>query len=240
MAVRQILTTHYEGLSTDDKPTGVIFGTTFRETDTRAMYITYDGTNWVVADRRVRIVNEDGTFVDVPGEFDTLEAVLSDMLDNVAVLHHHRHSRTRVYPQNVGNAITLISDAAANTFGSWTEIIPINTIDFIYEVIGLIIEAVDAASTYFIQLGYSIADGSDPTTAQILGERRNKIVTVPIARASELLHFYSMECPANAKLWGRLKTASTNTDEAEISVIAIRHKEITNPIAHLETWPWST
>jgi len=69
MTVRQILAKHYEGLSTDAKPTGVIAGTTFEETDTRANYVTYDGTAWVVADERGRLTNEDGTFVDLLGEF---------------------------------------------------------------------------------------------------------------------------------------------------------------------------
>jgi len=70
MAVRQILTKYYEGLSTDDKPTGVIRGTIFVETDTRAAYVSTDGNNWIVADERGRLTNEDGTFVDIPGEFD--------------------------------------------------------------------------------------------------------------------------------------------------------------------------
>ena len=77
MAVTKLLIKQYEGLSTDDKPTGVIAGTTFRETDTRATYITYDGTNWIVADKRVRIVNEDGSFLDLPQEFDDLIAALA-------------------------------------------------------------------------------------------------------------------------------------------------------------------
>ena len=77
MAVKQVLTKYYEGLSTDDKPTGVLIRTVFRETDTRATYITYDGTNWEVADRRVRITEEDGTFVDIPREFDDLETALA-------------------------------------------------------------------------------------------------------------------------------------------------------------------
>ena len=72
MTVSQVLTKHYEGLSTDDKPVGVAAGTTFRETDTQAMFITYDGTNWVVSDECVRLTNEDGSFVDLPGEFDSL------------------------------------------------------------------------------------------------------------------------------------------------------------------------
>lgn len=167
-------------------------------------------------------------------------AVLDDAIDNVAVLEHHIHSRTRVYPQNIGTTITLAANAAANTFGAWTEILPINTIDFMYMVIGLVIEAVDAATSYLIELGYSITDGDDPTTAQIVGERRIRLVTVPIARATEALDYMASHCPANAKLWGRLKTASTNADEAEVSVVIIRHQDITNEIAHLATWPWST
>ena len=76
MTVKQILDKHYEGLSTDVKPVGVIIGTTFRETDTRANHITHDGTNWVVADERVRLTNEDGTFVDLPGEFAAVVAAI--------------------------------------------------------------------------------------------------------------------------------------------------------------------
>ena len=76
MTVKQVLTKQWEGLSTDTKPTGVIAGTMFRETDTRAVYITYDGTNWRVADERIRLANEDGTYVDIPGEFDTLIAAI--------------------------------------------------------------------------------------------------------------------------------------------------------------------
>ena len=179
------------------------------------------------------------------GYLDELKAAnlpsdVDDTLYNVSVLQHHMHSRTRVYPQDVGATITLAAHATANTFGDWTQIIPITTIGFEYKVIGLVIEQVNAVTTYFVQLGFSIVDGSDPTTAQILGERRIKLVTVPIAKATELLEFYSKECPANAKLWGRLKTASVAADEAEVSVAVMRHLEITNPLAHLTTWPWAT
>jgi len=169
-----------------------------------------------------------------------LPSDVDDLLYNIAVLFHHIHSRIRAYPQDVTSTITLVSNAAANTFGSWTEIIPINIVDFQYMTEGIVIEQVDAATIYFIQIGYSIVDGSDPTTAQILGERRIRLVTVPIARATEILELKASHCPANAKLWGRLKTASTNADEAEISVVVIRHTHITNHIEHLTTWPWST
>lgn len=163
---------------------------------------------------------------------------LTDILYNEAVLHHHKHSRMRVYPQDVRLTASLVA-GAANTFGSWIPIIPITTVDFCYEVVGLVIEAADAATTYFVQLGFSIVDGDDPTDAQIIGERRTLLPT-PINKATELLDFYSDECPANAKLWGRVKTKAGGSETIEVSVGVIRHIEITNPIAHLVTWPWST
>ena len=76
MAVRQILAKYYEGLSGDVKPTGVLRGSTFMETDTRAAYVSTDGTNWIVDDERIRLSNEDGTFVDIPGEFDATIAAI--------------------------------------------------------------------------------------------------------------------------------------------------------------------
>lgn len=160
-----------------------------------------------------------------------------EVLDDIAVLHHHEHSRMRVYPQDVRNVASLVA-AGANTFGSWIEIIPINTVDFEYEVVGLVIEAADAATTYLVQMGFSITD-TDPLTPQILGERRTLLPT-PINKATELLEFYSKECPANAKLWGRVKTKAGGSETLQVSVGLIRHMEVAYPIAHLTTWPFST
>ena len=44
----------YVGLSTDSKPTSVRVGSIFHEYNTRANYITYDGTNWVVLDSDIK------------------------------------------------------------------------------------------------------------------------------------------------------------------------------------------
>jgi len=85
MAVIQIVEKYYEGLSTDVKPTGVIAGSIFRETNTRATYITYDGTNWEVADQRIRLVTEAGLYIDIPGEFDSVIEALEGLGDTVAL-----------------------------------------------------------------------------------------------------------------------------------------------------------
>jgi len=164
---------------------------------------------------------------------------ITDTIANIAVLEHREHSRCRVYPQSISSTITLAANATANTFGSWTEIIPLETIAFAYEPVGMVIEKANAATSYLVQLGYSIAAGSDPTTAQILGERRTLLPT-PVTKATELFDFYSQDCPANAKLWGRVKSASSAADELEVSVVVTRHQEISNPIAPLATWPWAT
>ena len=165
-------------------------------------------------------------------------ADVSDLLDNVAVENHHIHSRSRVYPQDVRLTITLAAFATANTFGSWTQIIPITTVGFMYMITGVVIEAANAATTYLFQLGYSITDGDEPTTAQIIGERRLLLPT-PVNKATELLEIHAAHCPANAKLWGRLKSASGAADELEISVKLIRHQDISNPVTQLATWPWT-
>jgi len=48
MAVKLMATIQrFVGLAADTKPTGVPVGSTFLEYDTRATFITYDGTNWV-------------------------------------------------------------------------------------------------------------------------------------------------------------------------------------------------
>jgi len=105
MAIIQILEKYYEGLSTDVKPTGVIAGSVFRETNTRATYTTYNGDDWVVADIRYRLVNEDGTYVDVPGEFETLVEAIEALGAIVAL------QATLVLVNTAVNAIKVKTDA---------------------------------------------------------------------------------------------------------------------------------
>ena len=211
MTVVQKLDKYYEGLAEDPKPTGVRPDSYFRETDTYLLWWTSDGDNWVLA---------------------------SNVMYNLAVLQHHLHSRMRVYPQDVQLTAALVA-ATADVFGDWAEIIPIDTVDFIYKVVGLVIESATAAGTYFIQIGFSTVAITEPTEAQRLGERRLYLPT-PIGKSPELLDFYSMECPANAKLWGRVKSKAGGSETLEVSVGLVRHLEITNPMVHLTTWPWST
>ncbi|GAH72851.1 unnamed protein product, partial [marine sediment metagenome] len=152
-------------------------------------------------------------------------------------VEHYNHSRSRVYPQDIRLVADLVA-GAANVFGDWTEIIPIDTVDFDYEATGFVIEEAADATTYLVQLGFSEVADTDPTTAQIAGERRTRL-PVPATKSTELLEIKSQNIPANAKLWGRVKSKAGGGETIGISVVVARHIEITNPIAKLITWPWA-
>jgi len=168
-----------------------------------------------------------------------LPSDVDDLLSNVAATAHHVDSRTRVYPQDVRNTISLTCAGVANTFGAWTQIVPIDTIGFCYKVVGVVVEETDAIATYCIQLGYSTDAGTDPTTAQIMGERRLRLIGAPLKLEKEILDIMSFDAPTNAKLWGRVKSSSGATDTVDVSVVIIRHVPVTNQAEPLATWPWA-
>ena len=54
MAVKKEATIHrYIGLAADTKPTGVPIGSTFLVYDSKALWVTHDGTNWVEKERGI-------------------------------------------------------------------------------------------------------------------------------------------------------------------------------------------
>jgi len=160
------------------------------------------------------------------------------VIHDLLTINHHWHSRWRVYPQVVSSSVPLIAGTPANTFGSWVQIIPIDTVPFIFDVVGLVIEQVDAVTIYHIQLGSSPTT-DPPGTNDETGERRLRIADVPIARATELLAVRGQNIPAKSSFWGRLKTASGDADTADISVVLSRHVEISDPIPKWgSAFPW--
>lgn len=158
------------------------------------------------------------------------------VIRDISVLQHHYHSRWRVYPQDVSSVAHLEAGTPANTFGDWVQIIPIDTIPFTYDVIGVVVDQINASTTYHIQLGYSTT-ADPPGENYETGERRAR-ATTPIARATELLAVHGQDIPANSSFWARLKTASGNADTADISVVLARHVEISDPIPKWDAFPW--
>ncbi|GAI80723.1 unnamed protein product, partial [marine sediment metagenome] len=159
------------------------------------------------------------------------------IISDISKLEHYQHSRWRVYPQVVSDTAHLVAGTPANTFGDWVQIVPIDIVPFHFDVIGVVVEEVDAVTTYHIQLGYSLTAAS-PGANYEAGERRFRIATLPIARGTELLDIRGQDTPANSSVWGRLKTASGATDTADISVVLSRHVEVSAPIPKWTAFPW--
>jgi len=168
-----------------------------------------------------------------------LPSDIDDLLSDTSVLDHKWESRTRVYPQSTIVTPQVTTALAADTFGSWVEIIPIDTVDFDYRLLEVEIEETNRAGVFLLQFGYSTVDGSDPTTAQIVGERRIKMVGTPLKLEQASKNIYGGHIPANAKLWARVKSSTGTVDILDISVILTRCLEVTNPIVQLTTWPWA-
>jgi len=169
-----------------------------------------------------------------------LPSDIDDLLSNLAKVYWHPDSRMRVYPRVPSATVQITAAAAADTWGNWTQVIPITTVDFGYHPVAVMVEQVGAAATYIIQFGYSTADGSDPTTAQIVGEQRFVALGTPLKTYYADLEFYGRDCPANSKLWARTMTETVNADTCDISITLTRHLEVTNPVAYLSTWPWAS
>lgn len=159
------------------------------------------------------------------------------MAEDIGIIDHYFHSRWRVYPQNVTSTVLITATAAANTFGSWARVIPIDTVPFDFHIVGMVVDSVSATTTYFIQVGYNTADAA-PGTNMESGERRFRVTTHPIARATEILEIRGQEIPANSTVWARLKTASGAADTANISLVLSRHVTVSKPVAIWPAFPW--
>ncbi len=169
-----------------------------------------------------------------------LGSTLEDVIYNKAVIHHYDDSRSRVYPQVPISLIQIATAAAADTFGAWTQVVPINTIGFGYSPVAVMVEQSGTAATYIIQFGYSEVDGSDPTTAQIRGEQRFVVIGTPLKTYHADLALLGGDCPPNSKLWARLMSETVNADTCDISIVVVRHYTVTDEIGHTATWPWAS
>ena len=165
---------------------------------------------------------------------------IDNLLYDTSILEHKWEARTRVYPQDTQVAPQITTAAVADTFGSWAEIIPIDTVDFTYRVVNLTVEQTNRAGTFLIQLGFSTVDGDDPTTAQIVGERRTSLIGTPLKLEQSSMEYMGGHIHTNAKLWGRVKSNTGTADTLDVSVIVTRCLQVSNPVIILTTWPWAS
>lgn len=104
--INQSIGTHYQGLSTDTKPTGVVLNSTFREYDTQTEWITYDGTNWVLKEPwgEVQATPTTNTLL---GRLNSMAGQLTSLIAAVAT-----NGITRISETLADNATTTLTDAS--------------------------------------------------------------------------------------------------------------------------------
>ena len=95
-------------------------------------------------------------------------AGIDDVDSDVVLVDQHSHARIRTYPRTTAAALLVnLTDGGANTFGAWTNILPIGTVTMPFYISGFDVE-VAPADTYMIQF----ASAAAPTDAEIIGEGR--------------------------------------------------------------------
>jgi len=102
------------GLSTDIKPTSVVIGSTFYAYDTELMYITPDGTNWVVKGALSEgfsgdiYENQNTASADTARRFETSSKKLRDVLIRVdTYAQYFGDSSNQRYEVGVGDVISF-------------------------------------------------------------------------------------------------------------------------------------
>lgn len=143
--------------------------------------------------------------------------------------------RWRIYPRLPSQAITLTTDAAADTYGLWTEVVPANIVPFDFVIIGVIIETISATGIYMIQFG-DCAGGTTPGVNAEQGEIRFRGVT-PIARSTEIISFGCRGISANRRVMARIMSDSGG-DNVTISVVIRRYEEVSEEIERWPAFPW--
>jgi len=166
-------------------------------------------------------------------DYQTLQDIAETRDDIAQFWYTEFQSRTRVYPQDISAPITLTPNAAANTFGAWTQIIPAGTVPFNYHVHTLQTMGASGADSFFIQLAINAA----PAGNQYLGEKAFALGAAGRARVD----FVSPTVPANTPIYGRVKTAAGNTTiNVSISVVrCLCTPDLMILLANKRTtWPW--
>ena len=143
--------------------------------------------------------------------------------------------RLRVYPRLPSETITLTTDAAADIYGDWTEVIPANLIPFVFTILGVIIETASASGIYVIQFA-DCAAGTLPGVNEEQGEVRHR-ATTPLPRSVETIGFGCREIAANRRVMARVMNDSGG-DNITISVTIRRYLEVSMEVTKWPAFPW--
>ena len=114
-----------------------------------------------------------------------------------------------VYPR-LANDVTGTGHADANTYGSWVELVPADTITEDHDFLGLHTEY-DQADEYFIQIGEG-AEGSEVA-------KDEDVLKIPTAGTVGILAFTKRRIKANTRISVRVATVGGGSKTAGLRYV---------------------
>lgn len=149
-------------------------------------------------------------------------------------LHADLESRMRVYPRTPGATIRLTPDAAADTWGVWTEVIPAGTVLFPFHIVGVLVEDQLAADTWIGQF----ACCATPTGSEYVGEWRLKLGALGNFFPTVPLSIKGRGLTSGRPIYGRVMSAAAAANWVDISINLTRHFLLEKSVTLWPTWPW--
>jgi len=154
-------------------------------------------------------------------------------LQDISISRHASlESRMRVYPRTAGAVVQLDPDAAADTWGDWTEVIPAGTVNFPFHIVGVLAENQEGADTWMGQF----ASSTTPTGSEYLGEWRIKLDGLANFFPTNFIPLQGLGIPARSPIYARVMSAAGG-NWVEISVTLTRHF-ILKSVPPWPNWPW--
>lgn len=163
----------------------------------------------------------------------TLEELVKVLQDIANFKHGDLESRMRVYPRTPSATIRLAPNAAADTWGDWTEVIPAGTVNFPFHIVGVLAENQQGADTWIGQFACS----ATPTGAEYMGEWRLKLGGLGNFFPTNFIPVKGAGLPIGCAVWGRVMSAAGN-NWVDISVTLTRHFPLEKSVTPWPTWPW--
>ncbi len=166
-----------------------------------------------------------------PRVLENIDKVLQDIATS---RHATLESRMRVYPRTPGATIRLTPDAAADTWGDWTQVIPAGTVRFPFHIVGVLIEDQLAADTWIGEFACT----ATPTGSEIMGEWRLKLGGLGQFFPTVPLSIKGGGLPVGCAVYGRVMSAAAAANWVDISVTLTRHFPLEKEITPWPEWPW--
>ena len=126
----------------------------------------------------------------------------------VHAINDHIHSPSKVYP-TLAAGVTVTADAASWTLGSFTEVVPADTIASVFDIHWVSLEGISANGVYELVLYYGDTDiecGRDRFT-----KNANLDSTLNVPMQTPLI-------PANSKIRAKLASDNAVADTVDISL----------------------